>query len=325
MAHFSHKRPQIVPNQSAIRIPLCHTIMRRTEVMKYLINLAVILFWACICVTCMAGQHADAEKTPTVSSTKSDAKELSFVHNPWGKYLPESWIQKRTTTTIYEGGKVAQSTSYSTLKLETVEPDGLVLNESVTVELGMRSVGGEPQRKKYDPLLQPLAKDVRVVDLPNEQLNINGKMIDCKVRTYEQSSPQSNKTTKIWYHDTLAPYILYTETVRTSVPTLEQPKEKTLSYSRSYVLDLPVSTLRGRFFGTYRMKTIRRNTEGTSVSVSENSLRIPGGLHAELTCEYDLEQRLVRKTETQVLRYSIARPTASETTIVELVDSDYYF
>lgn len=249
-------------------------------------------------------------------------KELGARENSWGTFAPGSWIQKRTITVDLRG-KTSRSSTESTTTLESIRGDCILLREDIAMNMSGTKVAGEPQRRKYDFFLQPKIEGVRVRNLPPEILEIGRRSVHCEVRVYEQNSPQSKRRTKVWYNPSLAPYVLCTETIKTTVPSPDHPKdkEKILSRSKSIVLDPPITTLRGRFLGHYRVKTVRKNGEGTSISFANHSKWIPGGLRNECTWEYDPENNLIRKSETYVVVYSYCMPPEDHPKVVELADS----
>ncbi len=227
---------------------------------------------------------------------------LTAAETPWGTFKIGSRIHTRTTTTTYHE-KAAQSVSESTITLEAIEEQGILLKQTDSVEIGGKKVQGEPQNRKLD-FYQQSAAGGTVQNLPSEKIQIGQRVILCGVRVYEYATPQAKRRTKIWYNPKIAPYVLCTETTKTSVVTAEQPTEKLLGRVTSVVLNPPSTTLRGSFFGTYRVQTVKQNTDGTIYSLADCSLQVPGWIKGEESWEYDRENNLIRTqsmTSTQIV------------------------
>jgi len=227
-------------------------------------------------------------------------KELSATETSWGTFKIGSWIRTRTITTNFQE-KFPQSVAESTTTLEAVEPDGILLKQTDSVEINGKMVPGEPQQKKIDFYQQPLTGKITIQVLDSEEIPVGNRTLLCGVRVYEQTTSQLCRRTKVWYNPKVAPYVLRTETTRTSLPTPEQPSGKPLGQSVSTVLNPPSTTLRGSFFGTYRTQTIKKNADGTTIyTLADCSLRVPGGIESERSWEYDRANNLVR-TQTTIL------------------------
>jgi len=226
-------------------------------------------------------------------TSPSQCQELSSMESAWGAFKVGSGIRSRTVTTNFQD-KVSQSVVETTTILDAIEPDSVLLKQIDSVEINGKMVPGEPQLKKIDFYKQPLTENVTVQVLDSEEIPVGNRTFLCGVRVYEQTTSQFRRRTKVWFNPKVAPYVLRTETTRISLPTPEQPTGKPLGQSVSTVLHPPKTTLRGSFFGTYRIQTVRKNTDGTFYSLAECSLRVPGGIESERSWEYDRENNLIR-------------------------------
>ena len=238
-------------------------------------------------------QTVDASQSVTVTDEAGVPQELTATETAWGTFKVGSWIRTRTTTITFQE-KIAQNIAESTTTLEAVEPDGILLKQVASVEIGGQTVQGEPQLKKIDFYQQSPAGHGTVQTLPPEEIPIGNRTFLCGVRVYEQTTSQSRRRTKVWFNPKVAPYVLRVETTRTSLPTPEQPTEKPLGYSTSVVLNPPRTTLRGSLFGTYKIQTMRQHADGTVISLTNCSLQVPGWVESERTWEYDREKKLIR-------------------------------
>ena len=264
----------------------------------------------------------ETAETPPNTEKEQPIPDLSASETSWGTFQKGSWIRTRTmTTTLKE--PVTQSVAESITALEAIEEDGILLKQTDSVEIGGKTVQGEPQLKKIDFYKQPQANPpVTVQKLPPEKIQIGNRVIHCGVRVYEQTTPQARRKTKVWYNPHIAPYVLCTETTKTSIVTPEQPTEKLLGHSISLVLNPPATTLRGSVFGSYQIQTFKQNTDGTVFSIANCSLWIPGGIESEKSWEYDLNNNLVRTHTTTYTRYVYPSSDKSKTAETKVVEVD---
>ena len=277
-----------------------------------------------VSVAFLAPQEPKKNETPdTPPNTEKEQpiSDLSASETSWGTFQKGSWIRTRTTTTTLKE-PVTKNVAESITALEAIEEDGILLKQTDSVEIGGKTVQGEPQLKKIDFYKQlQVSPPLAVQKLPPEKIQIGNRVIHCGVRVYEQTTPQARRRTKVWYNPRVAPYVLCTETTKTSVATQDQPTEKLLGHTISLVLNPPATTLRGSLFGSYQIQTFKQNTDGTVVSFAECSLWIPGGIESEKSWEYDLNNNLVRTHTTTYTRYvypSSDKSKTSETKVVEV-------
>ena len=266
-------------------------------------------------------KKAETPITPPNAEKGQPISDLSASETSWGTFQKGSWIRTRTTTTTYKE-PVTKSIAESITALEAIEEDGILLKQTDSVEIGGKTVQGEPQLKKIDFYKQlQTSPPVTVQKLPPEKIQIGNRVIQCGVRAYEQTTPQARRRTKVWYNPRVAPFVLCTETTKTSIVTPDQPTEKLLGHTISIVLNPPATTLRGSVFGSYQIQTFKQNTDGSVVSFANCSLWIPGGIENEKSWEYDLNNNLLRTHTTTYTRYvypSSDKSKTSETKVVEV-------
>jgi len=257
------------------------------------------------------GQNAVLDHPSAQTDEVNLPEELTVAETAWGTFKIGSWVRMRTTTTTFQE-KTTHTVAESTMVLEAVEPDGILLKQTDSVAINGKMVPGEPQQKKIDFYQQLLTGNVDIQELDPEEIPVGNRTFLCGVRVYEQTTSQLRRRTKVWFNPKVAPYVLRTETTRTSLPTPEQPTGKPLGQSVTTVLNPPKATFRGSLFGTYRMQTIKKNADGTTIySLAECSLRIPGGIERERSWEYDRENNLIRTQTTtfsDTARSSEAKP-----------------
>jgi len=291
-------------NEREVFLPV--VVVWRSRVLLFAVVLVALSGWFSFCA-----QNVASDQSSVPTNEASPFQELTASETAWGTFKVGSWVRTRTITTTFQE-KVSQSIAESTTILEAIEPDSILLKQIDSVEIGGKMVPGEPQSRKIDFYQQTLTGSGTVQALPPEEITVGNRKILCGVRVYEQTTSQFRRRTTVWFNPKVAPYVLRTEATRTSLPTPEQPAEKLLGHSISVVLNPPRTTLRGSFFGTYRVQTVRKNTDGTVYSLADCSLRVPGGIENERSWEYDRENNLIRTKTTlfsDTVKNSEAKPT----------------
>jgi len=261
-------------------------------------------------------QNVASDQPPALANETNSCQELTAAETTWGTFKVGRWIRTRTTTISFQE-KNSQNVAESITILEAIEPDGILLKQTDSVEIGGKMVPGEPQLKKIDFYKQPLTENLTVQVLDSEEIPVGNRTFLCGVRVYEQTTSQFRRRTKVWFNPKVAPYVLRTETIRTSLPTPELPTGKPLGHSVSTVLHPPKTTLRGTFFGTYQIQTIKKNADGTLYSLAECSLRVPGGIESERIWEYDRENNLIR---TQTILFSDTAKSSGTKSVEAIVN-----
>ncbi|MGL6225650.1 MAG: hypothetical protein ACRC10_03380 [Thermoguttaceae bacterium] len=264
-----------------------------------LFGLLVVLF----CFGVVLRFAVSEQESLSLRAEKPVSPALSASNSSWGTFQPESWIQQKTTTLTLQDSKYVRSVTETRTELEMVDENGYALRQSVAVELNGKMVFGTPQITRYDFYRQPVDEEAVISQLPAETLTFGDVTLTCDVRSYEQTTPQWKRKTLIWYNPTIAPYILRTETIKTSVGTTEQPEEKVVTQTVSTVQHLPSFTLRGLIFGAYQVKTVHQSAEGMTVTISNCSQRIPGWIKSRVSHEYDTAGKLVRRIDTVSTSY----------------------
>ncbi len=243
-------------------------------------------------------------QTPAPTSGSVMAPPLSALQHPWGTFTPGTSVRTQTTTLTFQGEKAFRNVTEKLVILESITTNGIELKQMVAIELGGKRFDANPQHKNYDFLQQPRIENQKLFALPPTQIQIGLQLIPCYVRRYESSNAEWKQQTTVWYSHLVYPYLLQSETIRSTVPTPEEPNGRILSRTTMNVVDTAalLGPRRSRTQQTYTTQTVRQNSETTTTTTASCSLTVPGGIVSATSRETDKNGKLIRQTDTVVVR-----------------------
>ena len=261
----------------------------------------------------LAGQNTvkDSESQNAQALVHNKLKSNSRLYpltkreNPWGAFLPGTWVVRRTNSQRYSGS-VANSVTDTYLTLEEVNDNSLTLRKETIIGLVAGAVAPTPIRQTFDFYQQPLFENVEIEQLQPQTLVIARRQIVCQVCRYTQISDDQKKTTTIWYSNTVLPYLLRSEEIRTNNPDSPDQVETVLSHTIMTVTDTSGVRLFKNILNEYKTQTIKKTAAGTTVSQASFSENIPGGLLHEVTVETDPVGKILARNVTSVCDYFVA-------------------
>ena len=219
---------------------------------------------------------------------------ISRKHDPWGRFEPGAWKLVRVVTeTLDEKGLVVSTSNKETTSILTaVGKDGVTLEVQTTVEVAGKRFDAEPQVVKLGFHGEILAKDLKVQPPVEGSATVEGRKIPCRVYALESAGPTSKSVTKVYYSDSVAPYVLRRESL-----TTDSGGETTLSETTVEVeaRDMPWKLLNHRKPATM-IKTTQKHAKGTIVTWEIASPEVPGGVFAHTSKETDKNGRVTRRS-----------------------------
>lgn len=248
--------------------------------------------------------------SPELTPQNDAVSLLGAKEHPWGRFPVSSWNRVQTITQITRNGKTSQSIKETKTTLKSVDKDGITLEESSIVGFGGRQIETAPTRKRFDFFQQPIAEGVLVADVQPEKLVVDHLIVPCEKRVYRYSVPSGNIKTTVWYSTQIYPYIFRVEQIHRSHPTNRQEQPQVLNQSTTEVLESTAFDLRKRHLGTYRIQTIRKSGDITTVSEMSCDRNVPGGMLKETVREFDANGQPIRVIETRLLNSFDAEHTS---------------
>lgn len=227
---------------------------------------------------------------------------ISRRHHPWGCFQEGAWKRVRVITDTFNENETLTSMTEMQTTLQEVAEDGVTLLVETVVEVGGKRFGGEPQTVKQGWHGELANQEVKVSDLGTGEVTIQGRRIPCKTQQLELTGPTSKTTTKIYYSDTVEPFILRRESVETDLAGTTRLGETTVEVMD---VDVPCRILANIIRNSFHVKAVYTHPKGSTVTVAFTSTRVPGGMIRHTAKEFDSDGRLVRQSTLELLDYGL--------------------
>ncbi|MDR1052662.1 MAG: hypothetical protein LBL39_00650 [Planctomycetaceae bacterium] len=231
------------------------------------------------------------------------ASSLTAMENSWGRFAPSSWRRVQTTVWTTNAGHRISNVSETKTVLDSVDDESVTLLETITAGTTTEKTETKPVKKYFDFYNIALNDNTKIINETPMKLALNGRIVPCERRTYEQITPTVTRKITVWYSTQVYPYVMRIERTIKNVPTATESEAKVLSQSTYEVTDSSALRLLTSKQGTYRTRIIKRSGDVTSVTESYCSLHVPGGQVRESTREFDGQGNEIRFVEIRLLNY----------------------
>ncbi|MCL2119921.1 MAG: hypothetical protein FWH27_16000 [Planctomycetaceae bacterium] len=233
---------------------------------------------------------------------------MNHLENPWGSFLPGTWVVRRTNTQHYATNSIVNNMTDTLLTLESVDESGIRLRQETAIGIANSTFTPEPKQVLLDFHLHPFSEGIVIDQLPPQTVVIARRQIVCQVLRSTQVLGDQKKTTTLWYSDTVMPYLLRSEEIRTNPASSADQPETVISHTIMTVTDTSGIRLFKNLLSEYSTQTIKKNATGTVVSQASHSMNIPGSLLREVTVETDTKNKITSRSVTSVIDYYVACP-----------------
>ena len=271
-------------------------------------NVAFVSFFMwCCCFLCSPSPTLASNletQTPYVERTCA----LTKNETPWGTFFPGTWVIRRTNDQRFRQGIVESNISETHLVLDEIHDNGIVLQHESIIGIGNRVYVTEAKHISLDFYQQPISEDIVIEQLTPQTVIVARRQIVCQVCRYTHVLNDEKKTTTIWYSNTVMPYLLRLEEIRTRIPSADETQETVLHHLIKNVTETSGTRLFKNVLGSYKIQTIKKTSTGTTVSRASFSTNIPGGLLREVSVERDANGKIIRQSVTSVIDYFLASP-----------------
>lgn len=220
------------------------------------------------------------------------AEGLSRHHHSWGRFQPGAWNLLRETTETFEDSGTTVSISERRTSLREVHDDGVTLAIQGAIDLPGKQFSTNPSVVKQAFHGGLASQEATVTDLGDAEVTVEGRKIPCRIEQVVVSTKTGKTTTKIYYSDSVEPYILRRESVRTAPDGKE-----VLSETIVEVVDLgvPCRIISGLSRATH-VKATHKRAGMTTERISVFSTAVPGGIVCQTSKELDENDHLVGRT-----------------------------
>ncbi len=221
--------------------------------------------------------------------------------HPWGRFDPGAWKLVRVVTeTLNEQGEVVSTNTTDTkTTLMKIDEDGVTLEVQACMEVAGKSFQAEPQVVRQGFNGELASPDLKAKEPTDGRVVIEERKIACKVHQLEVLAANEKTSISIYYSSTVAPYILK----RVSVTT-DPDGEKVLSKTNFEVIavEMPIR-LRGETRSGAYVRTVHKNTSGTTTTLAVVLPDVPGGVFSHSSKEVDKSGRMVRRSTLELVDY----------------------
>jgi hypothetical protein len=233
--------------------------------------------------------------------TAADELNLTRRHDPWGRFQPGAWKHVRATTESFGDDEPSESVTETKTVLAQIGETSVTLDVEVGTMLG---------GKRFEPPVQTVERgfhgDVgtaqpKIQDLGEEVLTIENRLVPCHVYRLEFARPAGRKVTKLYFSDTVEPYIIKRETALYDDGTTAPTSETTVEI---VALEAPCRLL-NNFRKAARVKSVHKNASGTTTTLAWTSSLVPGGLICCESQQVDPQGRIVVRTNLEMLDYGL--------------------
>jgi len=229
------------------------------------------------------------------------ATGITRKHHPWGRFEPGAWKLVHVLTESFDENETLKSTTETRSILEAIEKDGATLRIEVTVKVGGKRFKAEPQSVKQGFHGELVSQELKQTDLGSGEVVIQGQAIPCKILQLELAGPANKTVTKIYYSDTVEPYVLKRESVKTDLESKVPLSETTVNV---VALDVPRRIL-GGIAATAHVKAVHKHAKGTTTTLAVTSMDVPGGVICHTSKQLDESGRLIRRSSLEMIDYGL--------------------
>lgn len=235
---------------------------------------------------------------------------ISARHHSWGRFQAGAWKTVRVVTeTIGDNGVVASANVTETkTRLKRTDPDGVVLEVQVGVEVAGKQFDAQPQNLKQGYHGELAGGDVKIKAPCPGQVTVEDRKIDCQMQQVEIVTPASRTVANVFYSDHVSPYILRRQSTTTDPATASVLSE---TVSEVIALNMPQRVLADTKTVAC-VKTVQKTARGSVTTLAMTSAEVPGGVVYQTTKETDTAGRLVRRSTLELVNYG-ARPEEERT------------
>lgn len=228
--------------------------------------------------------------------TRSEPR-LGCRQHPWGQFSPGTWARLRVESETFEKNETLRSVSELFTTLRSIDESGVTLQLQMHVEVGGKEFETEPQVVRQGFHGEPLDQPIKLTHLGQGQVTFLSRSVPCWIDQLEIEGPATRTIIKIYYSDSIEPYLLRRESVTTDL----EGKRK-LAEATSEVVDVSCRLL-GPARTRYHVKTVERRGQSTTTTLAVTSLSIPGAVLSQVTSEVDGSGRLVQRSTLTLVEY----------------------
>ncbi len=263
----------------------------------------------CTIVLCAVGTEFTSGETKETSRPSTTATPEAWPpprHHSWARFPVGAWQRVRIVSQVLDETETVVNTSVAhvTKTLTEITARGVRLKIERMVELEGKSFSAPPQI-----VYQGFADEVEgeqvfaMKDLKPATLTLDGREFLCHVREIDLRAADHQRTVKIFYSNTRAPYVLRQETI--SQGTAAEQVEMYESVLETIALDMPYPVLM-KIKSTILMKKHHRHPRGSDTAWVVLDPEIPGGVVAQSAKKVNAQGQTVGRNLLQLTDHGLS-------------------
>jgi hypothetical protein len=235
---------------------------------------------------------------------RSDHPTIQARHHPWASFPVGAWkLSKVETETLDHSGAVVERSVVETrTTLDELTDNQITLRIEVTLDVAGKRIAMDPQIVRQGYLGEEPDAASEIKNLGKGQVTIDGRTIDCQIIEVSVTTSGARTINRTYYSDTVAPFVLKTETRTVDLATESESGETTTEV----VSMSPPRERPARFPLLRRLAQVRaerKSHRGRLVTRSIQCCEVPGGIVYQASEEYDRTDRLIRQSVLEVVDY----------------------
>jgi hypothetical protein len=224
-------------------------------------------------------------------------------HHRWARFDPDAWshVQEEAETFDEEGKLVGSSTTETTTTLKAVDAGSVTLEADVTVEISGKRFNAQPKTVITGIFGGDNGQSAKIEDTGTGHVTISEQRIPCQIRRLTVNGGSDKRVTTIYFNDKIAPFELRRETISTD------SQEKTLNYQTNATVtatNLPYQVL-SEIQTVAFVTTVHTSPKGKNVTIEVHCPRVPGGVVAHWSTEFDDSGRVVHRSVLRLVDYGL--------------------
>jgi hypothetical protein len=254
------------------------------------LRLALAVYFSTLCL--FLGQSANV--------VLGQQNRIARQHHPWGRCQVGAWkIVRVTTETFADGGAMTSVTDTKTT-LTGVDENGVTLLYEVVVEiLPGKQIETQPRQIKQDYFGESADHETTLTQLEPVAVTIQGRKTNCRVYQLATRNTTTETVTKVYYSDTVEPYILKRDTVKSDIATGQKVSEAKVDVIAT---DVPCRVL-GALRQCSNVRCVNEHANGTSTTLAVTSSDVPGDVVCHTLKEVDSDGQMVRRSTLELIDY----------------------
>ena len=240
---------------------------------------------------------------------RADDVLIPREHHEWGRFPLGSWKKVRVVTEKLDGeGKVVSSSGNEvTTTVVAVHANSVELRVESIVEVAGKQFNQQPQivRQGFEGAVNPeVEENERVIKSDGKsEVVIDGQTVESEVKTVTVRRDTCRWTSRIYYSQNIAPYVLRREIIS------RDPSGRQTHYETSVevtAIDMP-HEVDGVIRPTSHVRTTTTTPKGKTVTLEVRCEDVPGGFISHTSKELDNQGRLIGRSTLQLLEYHVPK------------------